>query len=113
MGIVIGSLIFEVVDFTFLILVNVKYRTFRGVKLKRPWFSILFGLAAMLTIAGFSGIHSTSMPDGINEKVLVVSNGTSPFVCTGSLHPAGLRGAVLGWTDGVFESWGSLYFGSA
>jgi hypothetical protein len=113
MGVVIGSLVFEAVDFILLILVNIKYRTMSGLKLKRPWFSLFFGLLAMFIVAGFSGIHSMSMPDGINQRVLVVTNETSPFVCVGNLHAAGLRGSVLGWTDGVFESWSSVYFGAA
>jgi hypothetical protein len=115
MGIVITSLILETIDFLLLILVNVKYTAFSGVKLKRPWFSILVGLAAMLTIAGVSGIQSMSLPVGINERTLVITatNVTSPFLCTGTLYPAGLRGSILGWTDGVFSSWGTVYFGSS
>jgi membrane-bound metal-dependent hydrolase YbcI (DUF457 family) len=111
-AIVIASLIFQAIDFVVLILVNSKYKTFNGVKLKRPWFSIFIGLALMLTVAGMSGIHSMSLPEGINENTTLVKYDGSPFSCTIHLAAGGLRGSILGWHDGVFGSWGALYFGS-
>ena len=32
-------------------------------------------------------------------------------VCRGSLKSPGLRGMIVGWTDGLFGSWCSLYNG--
>ena len=113
MAIVIASLIFQTIDFILLVLVNVDHKTFSGVKLKRPWFSIFIGLALMLTVAGMSGIHSMSLPQEINKTVFVPTNDNSPLFCKITLVPEGLRGSILGWTDGVFGSWGTIYFGSS
>jgi hypothetical protein len=113
-AIVVASLIFQTIDFFVLVLVNVKYKTFSGVKLKRPWFSIFIGLALMLTVAGMSGIHSMSLPEEINETVLVRMNDTSgPTTQCVTLFAAGLRGSIIGWHDGVFKSWGTLFFGAS
>ena len=49
---------------------------------------------------------------GISERVWIVTNVDSPTVYSVKLGTAGLRGAIIGWNDGVFSDWQTTYFGS-
>lgn len=50
----------------------------------------------------------------MNADVWIYNNmlgGEELSVCRGPLRPGGLRGSILGWTDGILQGWGSTYFG--
>ncbi|KAI4127719.1 MAG: hypothetical protein LQ347_004487 [Umbilicaria vellea] len=110
-GISLG-LIFEAIDIGMLALVHGSAR-WRGVKMRRPWFTMFGGLAVLgvILICGIN--HVSSLPTGITERVWVVTKAGGPAIYTGVLESSGLRGAIRGWSDGVFESWHKLYFGGA
>lgn len=83
------------------------------VQLKRPWFTMIFGLTMLVLILVVGTMDAYSLPPGISEKIwLVVDTGTAPFVCTAHLPPAGLRGQLIGWLDGLLASWNATYNGS-
>ncbi len=105
------SLAFEIVDLFILYKVDStdKWRT---VKMKRPWTTMICGVV-MLAITLFYGLQYASMlPPGITERVTVAVdvNGTKAF--NAHLTSSGLRGAIIGWNDGLFESWKATYTGS-
>jgi hypothetical protein len=72
------------------------------------------GITILFILAVFGYHHATTLPTPITESVLVyfddLASGTYS-VCKGTIYPAGLRGAILGWTDGVFNSWKKVYYG--
>jgi hypothetical protein len=66
----------------------------------------------VLVIGGYN--NSTTLPPGMTQSILVYMNDKSAdalTACRGDIFPAGLRGAILGWTDGVFNSWNTTYYG--
>ena len=66
----------------------------------------------MLTPGSFQ-VYASVLPPGVGERVWVVTQvGAEVVVYEGELGTAGLRGAMIGWNDGVFQGWGNTYFGS-
>ncbi|KAH7393749.1 hypothetical protein BKA64DRAFT_95908 [Cadophora sp. MPI-SDFR-AT-0126] len=107
-------LVTQLLDLVLMLLVNSKYRIMKAVKMKRPWFSMIFGILWLVVILVFGVVEASNLPTGITERVWVVMKvGNDVAACTGNLTPAGLRGAVIGWTDGLLKSWGAVYFGSS
>ena len=105
------SLALETFDICILALVHSTTR-WRGVKMRRPWFTMFTGIAVLALILVFGVVYSSNLPPGISERVWIVTNVGSPLVYAGKLGTAGLRGAIIGWNDGVFAEWASTYFGS-
>lgn len=105
------SLALEFVDIAILATVHSGTR-WRGVKMRRPWCTMFGGLAVLGLILVFGVVYSTILPPGISEKVWIVTDAGAVTVYQGELGTAGLRGAMIGWNDGVFQGWGSTYFGS-
>ncbi|KAH8682814.1 hypothetical protein BGZ60DRAFT_205808 [Tricladium varicosporioides] len=84
------------------------------VQLRRPWFTMIFGLTMLVLILVVGTMDAYSLPPGISEKIwLIVDTGTEPFICMSRLSPAGLRGQLIGWLDGVLEGWNGIYNGSS
>ena len=81
-------------------------------KMRRPWFTMFSGLAVLGLMLVFGVVYGTVLPPGISEKVWVVTDAGTVKVYEGELGTAGLRGAMIGWNDGVFQAWGNTYFGS-
>jgi hypothetical protein len=68
----------------------------------------------MMTLAITSGFHSMYLPDGLSQSILIFRHDPSSDsfgVCVGQVHAAGLRGAILGWTDGLLDLLKRLYYG--
>ncbi|KAL9117883.1 MAG: hypothetical protein Q9187_005573, partial [Circinaria calcarea] len=106
------ALVVETVDLVILMLVNSKSK-WNGVKMKRPWCTMFGGLVVLGIILGFGIMYAQDLPPGISARVTVVMDlGNKTFVYTGGVTPAGLRGAMIGWNDGLFSSWGELYYGN-
>lgn len=101
----------ELIDICILATVHSGTR-WRGVKMRRPWFTMFSGVAVLGLILVFGVVYSTILPPGISEKVWVVTDAGAVTVYEGQLGTAGLRGAMIGWNDGVFQGWGTTYFGS-
>jgi len=104
------SLLFEIIDLIVLMLVS-SHQKARGVKMRRPWCSMFCGLAILGAMLIFSVIYAQDLPPGITSKIWVVINSEKPSIYSGQLSSAGLRGAMIGWNDGLFSSWGKTYFG--
>jgi hypothetical protein len=104
------SLLLEIIDLIVLMFVSSHYKP-RGVKMRRPWCSMFSGLAILGAMLMFSVIYAQDLPPGITSKIWVVINSEKPSIYSGQLCSAGLRGAMIGWNDGLFSSWGKTYFG--
>ena len=102
----------EVVDLLILSLVNGKRKIFQAVKMKRPWATIFSGLIVLIVTLIYGVNYSLYLPPGLSEKLTILIDTQGPASYTGNLTSAGLRGAVIGWNDGLFESWKGLYLGS-
>ena len=105
------SIALELVDICILATVHSGTR-WRGVKMRRPWFTMFSGVAVLGLILVFGVVYSSILPPGISEKVWIVTDAGVVTVYEGELGTAGLRGAMIGWNDGVFQGWGITYFGS-
>jgi hypothetical protein len=104
----------QLLDLVIMLFVNSKYRIMKAVKMKRPWFSMISGILILVVILIFGVVEASNLPKGITERVWAVMKvGNNVTACSGSLTPAGLRGAVIGWTDGLLQSWGAAYFGAS
>ena len=109
---VLVSVLLEAVDFIILCFVPPHWPCpCLAVEMKRPWSTIIFGFAMLVLILGFGANDAYTLPQGISEKIWLIVDAGEPFVCTGILSPAGLRGQFLGWLDGLLQSWGVTYFG--
>lgn len=113
-GTIVGtamSLAFEFVDLFILYKVD-GTKKWRSVKMKRPWTTMICGLV-ILAITLFYGLQYASMlPPGVTERVTVAVNVNGIKAFNAHLTSSGLRGAIIGWNDGVFESWKGTYTGS-
>ncbi|MCJ1384443.1 hypothetical protein MMC17_007559 [Xylographa soralifera] len=106
------GLILEVVDICLLSFVHTKAR-WRGMKMRRPWCTMFGGLTVLGMILVYGIIYASTLPPGISEKIWVVQNADEPTLWAGELTAAGLRGAMIGWNDGIFSSWRTAYYGSS
>ncbi|KAL9098058.1 MAG: hypothetical protein Q9163_006207 [Psora crenata] len=113
-GTVIGislSLLLEALDVLILALVQSGKR-WRGIKMRRPWCTMIAGLVVLGLTLVFGLVYGSMLPPGIAEKVwMVADEADGVVVYEARLGPPGLRGALIAWNDGVFEGWGSTYFG--
>ena len=114
-AVLIIELIFQIFDFIILFKYGVTDEFRRGslhFKMKRPWFSIFSGLVVLIgtLICGIQ--YATFLPPKITERVMVLADVRGPASYTIRLNGAGLRGNIIGWNDGLFESWKGTYFGA-
>jgi hypothetical protein len=75
---------------------------------------MFFGIIILIVIITFGIYTSGSIPNGMTKDVWIYSDNQSlgdVSVCRGSLHPGGLRGSILGWTDGMLQGWKTVYLG--
>ncbi|KAF6824975.1 hypothetical protein CMUS01_10012 [Colletotrichum musicola] len=108
-----ASLAFEVFDAAILVMVGGNTRWWRA-RMKRPWFTMLAGNAVLVAILVVSAIDSSQLPDGVGRTVWLFKYDQSirsATVCRGTLISAGVRGSIIGWTDGFLNSWGRVYGG--
>lgn len=102
------SLVFQVFDCLILTLVNGTTR-WRGAKMKRPWFTMFTGNIILLVLIIVGAYSSQRLPKHVNQRVIVFLNLQGPSTCIGQLTPYGVRGQIIGWTDGFLGSWGNTY----
>jgi hypothetical protein len=72
------------------------------------------GIIILILIATFGVFHASQLPADITQSVFVYRNDLSAdtlAACRGDIFAAGLRGSIIGWTDGVFEAWNTTYYG--
>ncbi|PVI03764.1 hypothetical protein DM02DRAFT_716696 [Periconia macrospinosa] len=87
---------------------------FHGVKVRRPWLTMFGGVIVFIILICYGVFTNDQLPAGITEMVWVYPK--SPYdalgrVCKVRLWNSGLRGVILGFSDGMFASWGSTYYG--
>lgn len=107
------ALIFQVFDMLILGLVRSHHR-WRGAKMRRPWFSMFTGVLTLFSVMLFGIFASSTLPMGITEQVTIFRFEPSlggMTACRGKLTPPGIRGSIIGWSDGIFASWNQAYFG--
>ncbi|KAI9773697.1 MAG: hypothetical protein M1840_006971 [Geoglossum simile] len=106
-------LVAAVFDFFILVAVSPRYR-WKQVKMKMPWATLFSGVLSLLAVLAFGIVESFRLPSGITGNVWIIMR-VQPldrvFVCMATLTPAGLRGQLISWLDGLFSSWGSAYYG--
>ena len=105
------SIALEFVDILVLATVHSGTR-WRGIKMRRPWFTMFSGVGVLSLVLVFGIEYGTILAPGISEKVWIVMDAGAVTIYEAELGTSGLRGAMIGWNDGVFEAWGSTYFGS-
>jgi hypothetical protein len=74
------------------------------------------GIIILILITTIGVSESLELPSAISQSVVIYRNDKSVdtlAACTGTIYGAGLRGAIIGWTDGVFNSWNTTYYGPA
>lgn len=112
-GTVIGTAIgiaCEIIDVLILSIVASDSKPL-GIKMRRPWCTMFCGTAVLLVTLVFGKLYADDLPPGITSKVWLVSKTVTPKMYSAQLESAGLRGAVIGWSDGLFRSWGLDYTG--
>ncbi|KAF4426504.1 hypothetical protein F53441_14127 [Fusarium austroafricanum] len=105
------SLAFQVFDLVILLLVRSTTR-WRGARMKRPWFTMFTGNIVLLVLIIVGVFQCQRLPNHVDQSVTVyehIESLNQSVACVAHLTPYGVRGAVIGWTDGFLESWGDTY----
>ena len=113
-GTVVGisiELVTQFVDLLILTMTNGS-KKWREIKLKRPWATMFSGVVVLIIMLLYGVFYATNLPVEITTRVMVVMDVQGPASYEGELTTAGLRGAIIGWNDGLFESWNTTYFGT-
>ncbi|KAG7102155.1 hypothetical protein HYQ44_017965 [Verticillium longisporum] len=108
-----ASLVAQVVDAAVLVLVGNNARWWRA-RMKRPWCTMVLGNGVLISILIAGIISSSDLPRYVDRTVWVFKYERSvdtASVCRGTLISAGVRGSIIGWTDGFLHSWGETYSG--
>lgn len=108
-----AAIIFQVLD-AFLMWCTTSEHHWRGAQAQRPWFTIFGGLATLGMLIMFGVWNADGLPKDVTETVWIYRKEASRAVgrvCKGTLNPPGLRGVMIGYMDGLFGSWGSVYDG--
>lgn len=108
-----AAMICQSLDAVFMLYSHSHFRP-RGVRAQRPWLTMIGGCLMLVVMIVFGIIHANSLPKGVTEAVWIYrieESRKSGRVCRGSLNPPGLRGVVIGYMDGLFQSWGRVYYG--
>jgi hypothetical protein len=107
------ALICQVLDTILMLLTNSKTK-WRAVKVQRPWLTMFGGVIMLVVLVIFGVFNAKDLPKGITEHVWIYKKKPSwemGKVCQTTMMPPGLRGVMIGYMDGLFESWGKVYDG--
>ncbi len=55
--------------------------------------------------------YASGLPPGITESVTIAINVNGTKAFNAKLTNSGLRGTIIGWNDGLFDSWKEKYTG--
>jgi hypothetical protein len=86
----------------------------RGTRLRRPWCSLFLGPLVFVILIYHGASAANDLPPGVTDLVWIYRKepmAEAGRVCQAHLRSPGLRGMIIGWTDGLFDSWGTLYHG--
>jgi hypothetical protein len=109
----IAALVCQILDATFMIVSDAGWRP-RHMRVRRPWLTMIGGCATLGVLIIYGVINANNLPQGVTETVWIYRKEPSREkgrVCRGKLDPPGLRGVIIGYMDGLFESWGVSYHG--
>ena len=106
------ELVTELIDLLILSLVNGRRKIFQAVKMRRPWATMFSGMIILIVTLIYGFGYSQYLPPGVTDKVMVLIDIEGPVSYMGTLTGGGLRGTIIGWNDGLFESWKATYFGN-
>jgi hypothetical protein len=109
----LAALICQVFDAVIMLASDAKWRP-RGLKARRPWFTMIGGCTMLGVLIFYGVINANNLPKGVTETVWIYRKEPSRElgrVCRGKLNSPGLRGVAIGYMDGLFESWGASYYG--
>lgn len=103
----------EFIDLFILSMVDRKRKCCGGaVKMKRPWTTIFAGGIVLVVTLIYGINYANGLPPAVTSRMTIINSPDSPGAYNINITSAGLRGTVIGWNDGLFESWNSTYFGS-
>lgn len=80
--------------------------------MKRPWTTMVCGLVVLGVTLIFGLQYAFTLPPGITDRVTIAVNVNGTRAFDARLTSAGLRGTMIGWNDGLFESWKGMYSGA-
>lgn len=83
--------------------------------MQRPWLTMFGGVILLVLLITLGVFNANRIPEGVTSHIWIYRKEPATAVgrvCQTILKSAGLRGMIIGWTDGLFESWGSSYVGS-
>lgn len=90
-------------------------RKCRGtVRLQRPWLTMFGGVTMLILLIAFGVFSANHLPSGVTDLVWIYRKEPEKAVgrvCQAELKTPGLRGTIIAYTDGLFGSWGGIYFG--
>jgi hypothetical protein len=86
-------------------------RKWRGIKMRRPWVTIFSGVIVLLVTLIYGINYASDLPPGVTSRMMVLVNADKPAFYAGKLTSSGLRGTLIGWNDGLFDSWKTTYVG--
>ena len=112
-GFLAVALFCQLSDWTLMMCTNSKSR-WRGVKFQRPWLTMAAGVIVLVVLVYAGRVNADELPKGVTRTVWIYRKEESREmgrVCKGELSPPGLRGTMIGYMDGLFESWGGMYDG--
>ncbi|KAF2675875.1 hypothetical protein K458DRAFT_482123 [Lentithecium fluviatile CBS 122367] len=112
------SLVFEVFDVLLVKLVGRNKKgdnvEVNGTRLRRPWLSMFGGALVLIILIYYGAETANHLPPGVTDVVWIYRKEPKADigrVCNVYLKSPGLRGMIIGWTDGLFDSWGPIYHG--
>ncbi|KAH7114628.1 hypothetical protein EDB81DRAFT_920561 [Dactylonectria macrodidyma] len=108
-----AALVFEGMDLA--LIRCARGRQCRGVGMQRPWFTMFAGVLSLVILIAFGVFNAARLPVGVTDVVWIYRKepmATLGRVCQGKLKAPGLRGMIIGWTDGLFDGWGYVYHGN-
>jgi hypothetical protein len=106
------AIIAQVADLVLLSLTRTE--RFHRAKMRRPWLTMFGGVMVFVILICYGSFTSGQLPTGITETVWVYRKEPHDAfgrVCKVHLWNSGLRGSILSFSDGLFTSWGSRYYG--
>jgi hypothetical protein len=109
----ISSLVAEFLDTANMLMSEAHWKP-RGSRFRRPWLTMFGGCAMLIVLIDYGRRNANDLPNGVTQTVWIYRKEPSRDlgrVCRGMLNPPGLRGVMIGYMDGLFESWGEAYFG--
>ena len=111
--ILIVEMVCEIIDATLLLKAQKGQHLwgFSLLKLQRPWCTMIFGTATWLAMIAIGVLRGKDEALPVNTRMVEIG-GLVGGSCKINLYGNALRGAIIAWSDGAFQAWGSTYDGA-